>query len=119
MVPGDRVTSGCATTSRSRVPTPRGYSLANVSLTDDGAAFRLRVTNAYGTVTSGAAILHVVENRAPTITFTAPAIGATYAGGQKIYYAASCNRPGGRRVRLRRPSNGTSSSTTMITSTRS
>jgi hypothetical protein len=68
-------------------------TLTGVTLADDGAQFRARVTNSFGSITSDAATLHVVTNRAPTITFTAPATNATYAGGQSIYYTATATDP--------------------------
>lgn len=73
--------------------TQPSFTLPAVADTDDGAQFRVAVTNAFGTATSNVATLHVVTNRAPTITFTDPKAGNTYAGGQVVYYAATATDP--------------------------
>lgn len=56
---------------------------------DDGARFRVRVTNPGGSILSNEALLTVTANQAPVATITLPAPGATYGGGQTITYAAT------------------------------
>jgi glucose/arabinose dehydrogenase len=67
------------------------YTLASATAADSGAAFRVVVSNGFGSVTSNAATLTVTSNAAPTASITAPAAGATYAGGQTITYAGSAS----------------------------
>lgn len=56
---------------------------------DNGALFRVRVTNSGGTVTSSEALLTVSSNQAPVATITLPTAGITYGGGQTITYAGT------------------------------
>lgn len=56
---------------------------------DDGATFRVVVTNAFGTVTSSSATLTVSSNAAPVASITTPASGTTYAGGDTISYSGT------------------------------
>ena len=65
------------------------YTLSAAQLSDTGAAFRAVVRNDHGSVTSGAAVLTVTPNHAPTVRITAPAVGTRYRGGQTISYAAT------------------------------
>src|SRR5690606_20238763 len=69
------------------------YTLPDVSPADDGARFRVVVSNAFGEDTSDEAVLTVVENQPPVITFTKPAADYLYAGGDKIRYAATAIDP--------------------------
>ncbi len=71
--------------------TSSSYTLPSTTLSDNGAQFRVVVRNASGSVTSAVATLTVTSNKRPTITFTAPATGATYAGGQTITYSATAS----------------------------
>ena len=71
--------------------TGTSYTLPSVKTTDNGAQFRVVVKNASGTVTSPVATLTVTTNKRPTATFSAPALGATYAGGQTITYSATAS----------------------------
>ncbi|MBP7775872.1 MAG: PQQ-dependent sugar dehydrogenase [Acidobacteria bacterium] len=65
---------------------------ASFSLTaqagDDGARFRVRVSNGGGDVISNEALLTVSANQAPVATMTLPVAGTSYGGGQTIAYAA-------------------------------
>jgi glucose/arabinose dehydrogenase len=69
------------------------YTVLSVTAADNGAAFRCRVTNAFGSVTSNAATLIVTGNAAPTAMITAPAAGALYAAGDTISYAGTGSDP--------------------------
>jgi len=65
------------------------FSLANVELGDDGAMFRCRVTNAFGSDTSDEARLTVTPNTAPTATINQPTAGSRYNAGQTVNYSGS------------------------------
>lgn len=63
-----------------------------VSPGDNGAQYRVKVTNSFGSAVSNAAVLTVTgnsNNQAPKATITAPAAGALYMGGQVISYAGT------------------------------
>jgi glucose/arabinose dehydrogenase len=70
-----------------------GATSSNYALTaqgaDNGATFRVVVTNAFGAVTSNAATLTVTSNAAPVASITTPALGALYAAGDTIQYAGA------------------------------
>lgn len=59
------------------------------ALADDGANYRVVVSNVNGSTTSVAAALHVVADSLPTPTITAPATTLKYKGGQVISFAGS------------------------------
>lgn len=65
------------------------YTLASPGLADSGARFRVVVTNAEGSVTSGDATLTVVTNTAPVASISSPSVAASYAGGDVIAFAGS------------------------------
>ena len=73
--------------------TGSSYTISNAQLGDNGAQFRVVVTNAHGTATSNAAVLTVTSNQPPTATITQPAAGTTYAGGDTIAYAGTGSDP--------------------------
>jgi len=73
--------------------TSASYTIASAQLADNAAAFRCRVTNAYGNVTSNSATLSVTANLAPVAAIASPGNGATYAGGQTIYYSGTGTDP--------------------------
>jgi glucose/arabinose dehydrogenase len=60
---------------------------------DNGARFRVVVSNDFGSVTSSEAVLTVSSNQAPTAAITQPAAGATYTGGALISYAGTGTDP--------------------------
>lgn len=60
---------------------------------DNGASFRVLVSNAFGSVTSNAATLTVSANSAPTATISAPAAGALYTAGGSVNYAGTGTDP--------------------------
>jgi glucose/arabinose dehydrogenase/regulation of enolase protein 1 (concanavalin A-like superfamily) len=73
--------------------TSASYTIASAQLADNGATFRCKVTNAYGSATSNGATLTVLASLAPTADITAPAAGTTYAGGDTINYSGTGTDP--------------------------
>jgi glucose/arabinose dehydrogenase len=69
--------------------TAASYTLPAAALADSGAGFSVLVSNAAGSAASATATLTVVAGHAPTVAITAPAPGATYAGGDVIAYAGA------------------------------
>ena len=69
--------------------TSSSYTLPSPALTDSGLKFKVTVSNSAGSVTSSEATLTVITNQAPVATISAPASGATYAGGDVISFAAT------------------------------
>jgi glucose/arabinose dehydrogenase len=61
-------------------------TLPEVTLADNGATFRLVVTNDLGSVTTHKATLAVVPDRPPTATILSPTIGATFIAGQTLQF---------------------------------
>jgi glucose/arabinose dehydrogenase len=59
---------------------------------DNGATFRVVVSNSAGTVTSNSASL-TVSGGAPTATITLPANGATYTAGSNVSFSGSGTDP--------------------------
>jgi len=70
-----------------------GATASNYSLTagvaDNGATFRVIVSNTFGTATSTSATLTVTSNSAPVATITSPASNAHYNAGDTITYAGT------------------------------
>lgn len=73
--------------------TASSYTLTGATINDDGARFRVRVTNTAGSTTSNEATLTVTSNQPPSPTITAPPAGSTYAGGDTISYAGTATDP--------------------------
>jgi glucose/arabinose dehydrogenase len=69
------------------------YTLAGVQTQDNGATFRCRVSNAYGSATSTAARLTVSNNQSPSAAILAPATGLHYNAGGAITYSGSGSDP--------------------------
>jgi glucose/arabinose dehydrogenase len=69
------------------------YTLNNVSQGDNGAKFRVVVSNSGGSVTSNEATLTVSSNQKPTATITTPGTGATYSGGDVIRFEGKGTDP--------------------------
>ena len=69
--------------------TAQTYTIPSVSQTDNGAMFRVVVTNDFDNVLSNQAVLTVTANQPPTATITQPAAGALYSGGSVISYAGT------------------------------
>jgi glucose/arabinose dehydrogenase len=69
------------------------FTLSPVSQADDGATFRVVVSNAIGDVTSLAATLTVLANVPPAASITSPAEGALYVAGRTFEFAGSGSDP--------------------------
>jgi len=69
--------------------TNSSYTLTSPALSDNGAKYRVIVSNASGSATSNAATLTVTSNHAPVPTITLPASGTTYIGGSVITFAGT------------------------------
>jgi glucose/arabinose dehydrogenase len=65
------------------------YTLADVALTDDAAEFTVEVSNSVGSVTSGPAVLDVIDDRSPVPTITSPVVGASFAAGDVLHLAGT------------------------------
>ena len=57
------------------------------TLADDGAQFRVRVSNAYGSVLSNVATLSLTTDKPPTAQILTPVSGTTYFGGMVVNYS--------------------------------
>jgi glucose/arabinose dehydrogenase len=68
-------------------------TIADPALTDDGARVSVLVTSASGAVSSREALLRVTTDRPPVPAISAPAVGATYAGGDEIAFAGAATDP--------------------------
>ncbi len=69
--------------------TQSSYTFSNPALADNGAQFKVIVTNSAGSVTSTAATLTVINNQSPVPVIDAPTNGKQYVGGQIINFAGS------------------------------
>jgi glucose/arabinose dehydrogenase len=68
--------------------TSASYALV-AGAADNGATFRVVVSNAFGSVTSNSVTLTVSSNAAPMASITSPAAGAHYNAGDTIGYAGT------------------------------
>jgi glucose/arabinose dehydrogenase len=66
--------------------TAASYTIDATTPADNGATFRVVVTNALGSATSAAATLGVVVDEPPTATILFPKEGATYRAGTTLKY---------------------------------
>jgi len=73
--------------------TSSSYTLTGVQPQDNGALFRCRVSNAFGSTTSNPAQLTVSNNESPVATILAPPNGARYNAGDTIAFSGSANDP--------------------------
>jgi glucose/arabinose dehydrogenase len=64
-----------------------------ITLGDQGARFRVRVSNAHGSVSSAEAVLSVTANHAPATTIAAPLAGTAYEPGATLILAGSASDP--------------------------
>jgi len=71
--------------------TASSYTIASTTLSDNGAQFRVRVSNAYGSTLSSAATLSVTSDRLPVGQILTPAQGTTYFGGMVVNYSGSAS----------------------------
>jgi hypothetical protein len=82
---------------RNGVPIPGAtaatYSIAAVTAADNGAAFRVVVSNATGTATSNAATLTVTNNQLPVPTIAAPAGNYRFSGGDVVTFSGDATDP--------------------------
>jgi glucose/arabinose dehydrogenase/PKD repeat protein len=69
------------------------YTLTGATLADDGAHFRCRVTNAYGSALSNHMILTVVQDQPPAATIVSPAEGALYTAGETFTFSGTATDP--------------------------
>ena len=69
--------------------TSSSYSLPNTTMADNGAQFRVIVSNADGSVTSNSATLTVTSNTAPTATISTPVAGSMFSGGDTISFSGT------------------------------
>jgi len=65
------------------------YRIASTTLQDNGAKFRVLVSNAYGGVFSISATLSVTTDKPPVGQILTPAQGTTYFGGMVVNYSGS------------------------------
>ncbi len=63
--------------------------LSSVTMADNGAQFRVVVTNSFGSATSNLATLTVTTDTPPTPTILTPEMGSTYMAGDTISFSAS------------------------------
>jgi glucose/arabinose dehydrogenase len=68
-------------------------TLNSTTLADDGALFRVMVSNVAGNVTSNDATLTVVDNQPPTATIDTPLIDTMYDAGDTINFAGTGTDP--------------------------
>lgn len=73
--------------------TSASYTTPATTAADEGARFRVVVTNAHGSATSNEAILTVVANRPPAAVILAPAQGDTFGAGELITFDGSAADP--------------------------
>jgi len=71
--------------------TASSYKTDSTTLSDNGAQFRVRVSNAYGITLSNAATLSVTSDRPPVGQILTPAQGTTYFGGMVVNYSGSAS----------------------------
>lgn len=71
--------------------TASSYKIASTTLSDDGARFRVRVSNVYGSVLSDAATLSVTSDKPPTAQILSPAQSTTYFGGMVVNYSGAAS----------------------------
>src|SRR5437773_566265 len=69
----------------------RTYRIASTTLSDNGARFRVRVSNAYGNTLSDVATLSVTSDKPPVGQIITPAQGTTYFGGMVVKFSGSAS----------------------------
>jgi glucose/arabinose dehydrogenase len=69
----------------------RTYRIASTTLADNGARFRVRVSNTYGSTLSNVATLSVTSDKPPVGQILTPAQGTTYFGGMVVKYSGSAS----------------------------
>ncbi len=71
--------------------TSESYTLSNTVIGDNGAQFRVVVTNSFGSATSQIATLSVTTDTPPTPNIILPSLGATYAAGDTISFSGTAS----------------------------
>lgn len=69
------------------------YTLQSPTLADNGAVFRVIVSNTAGSVPSAGATLTVLNNFLPNVTIDTPTTGSTFVVGQTIGFTGSAVDP--------------------------
>ncbi|MBL8163016.1 MAG: PQQ-dependent sugar dehydrogenase [Anaerolineae bacterium] len=65
------------------------YTVANVTMADNGAKFRCIVSNNDGSVNSNEATLTVINGKRPNAVITTPILGSTFQAGDTISFAGT------------------------------
>lgn len=65
------------------------YAIAAASISDNGAVFKVIVSNSLGSITSNGAVLNVINDAVPVPTITTPLATAKYSGGQVINFSGT------------------------------
>ena len=73
--------------------TGASYTLPNAQPSDDGATFRVNVSNGAGNLFSNAATLTVTANQSPVAAITAPSDALRYSGGMTVAFAGTGTDP--------------------------
>ena len=73
--------------------TSPSLQVSDLQVEDDGARFRVVVSNGFGQAISAEALLRVTSQEPPVGTIIAPSAGDSYQGGQTIHYAAEGSDP--------------------------
>ena len=71
--------------------TARTYRIASTTLSDNGARFRVRVSNAFRSTLSNVATLSVTSDKPPVGQILTPVQGTTYFGGMVVHYSGSAS----------------------------
>jgi hypothetical protein len=69
--------------------TDASYTIPSAALADNGAVYRVRITNPDGQATSDPATLSVTTNAPPIATINTPSLPATYKAGDTISFSGS------------------------------
>jgi glucose/arabinose dehydrogenase len=65
------------------------FTIPSPTLADNGAKFKVRVSNSAGSVTSNEVTLTVLDNKIPEPTISTPVFGAKYVGGDVINFSGT------------------------------
>ena len=67
----------------------KSLSIGSASLADNGAVYRVAVSNAFGSILSAGATLSVIAGHRPLPVITLPLEGGTYIAGNQIQFSGS------------------------------
>jgi glucose/arabinose dehydrogenase len=73
--------------------TSSSYTTDPLAFSDNGATFKVTVTNAFGSITSATATLTVLNNQPPTVSIDAPVTGSLYTAGTAVSYSGTATDP--------------------------